>query len=148
MKPGNSLAQAAAAKLIAHQTRHASSAVVPLRSTVDAVNLAALELSHWVGADGCSALLARAVRAAADVHPVLRGISVVSNSAPALSGVDEIVAANDASTVAVALNATLEELFDLLVRVVGEDLTMKLAEQMMSSATTDDAQEKGKEAGM
>ena len=128
--------------------RHASSAVDPVQNTVDAVNLAALVLSRWVGADGCSALLTRAVRAAADAHPVLRDVNVINNSTPVLSGVDETVAANDANAVAVALNATLVELFDLLVRVVGEDLTMKLAEQMVTpSASTDDGQGKGKEAG-
>ncbi|HEY0670847.1 MAG TPA: hypothetical protein VGD27_01210 [Longimicrobiales bacterium] len=56
----------------------------------------------------------------------------MANSAPLLIGVEDSVAASGDEAVAAALNAAVIELFELLMRVVGVELTSKLAEQMIS----------------
>jgi hypothetical protein len=131
------LAQVAAARLIAHETRSGSAGRNAVQQRASALEGAARELSHWVGPDGCSALFTRALNRARQEYPVLRNIVVITESVPVLTGVEESVAASDADAVAVGLNATLVELFGLLVRVVGSDMTMKLAEQMTAGKTTD-----------
>jgi hypothetical protein len=136
IEQNNSLARAAAAQLIADQQRLAPGQSDVVHPVASAIDLAARELSQWVGPEGSNALLTRAIGFAARAHPVLGTINIVSNSAPVLTGVEDTVAANDASTVAAGLNATLVELFELLVRVVGDHLTLRLAEQMMAGNPT------------
>lgn len=135
----NSLAQVAAAKLVAYEASSGSAGRNAVQQMANALNGAARELSRWVGAEGCSALFMRALNRARQEYPVLRNIVVITKSVPMLTGVEESVAASDANAVAAGLNATLVELFELMVRVVGSDLTMQLAEQMTAGNTTTDA---------
>ena len=54
----------------------------------------------------------------------------------ALAGVEESIESNGPSVVAAALTATLVQLFALLGRVIGDDLTLKLAEQITADDTS------------
>lgn len=139
---GNDSAQDLAAKLIAHQTRVTGSAG-GYEAIAGALNLAASKLSRWVGPEGCSALLTRCLNSSAATHPVLRNIKFTANSALSLTGVEESAAASGDQAVAAALNAAVVELFELLMRVVGVELTLKLAEQM----TSEDVNDKNKIGG-
>ena len=130
-----SSARTAAARLVAHETRKSDGAPDGVYPAAHALQRAALELSRWVGADGCHALVKRAVSRAAQAHPILHDVQIDTNSAPIVIAVEDVVGAHNAAAVAAALNATLVEFFELLVRVVGEDLTMKLAEQVTAHAT-------------
>jgi hypothetical protein len=99
-----------------------------------------LELSRWVGAVGCHALLTRALSRAVPNHRALANVQVVSHSAPVLEGVDESVEANGESAVAAGLSTTLVQLFELLGRLIGNDLTLKLAERITADDTSGAAQ--------
>ncbi len=123
--------------LIAHETQSSDAAADEVAPVAGALRLVAVELSNWVGPDGCSALLLRACTRASQDHPALSGITVVSHSAPVLTGVPESVQASGAPAVMTALTATLIELFDLLGRVIGNDLTMRLAEQITAGEAPD-----------
>jgi hypothetical protein len=145
IEQNNSVALAAAAQLIADQQRLASGQSDIVHPVASAIDLAARELSQWVGPEGSNALLTRAITFAAHAHPVLGTIKIVSNSAPVLTGVEDTVATNGASSVAAGLNATLVQLFELLVRVVGDQLTLRLAEQMTAGNPTDVSQAQDEE---
>lgn len=64
-----------------------------------------------------------------------------------LAGIEETLARSDRREVAKALHATLVDLFDLLIRMVGADLTTKLAEQMLIADRRDTLRDDGEEAG-
>jgi hypothetical protein len=126
--------------LIAHEMRDGDSAVAGVRPVMGALQLTIGVLSRWVGPDGCRALLTRALNRAGQDHPALAKVRVVINSAPALHGVDESVETNGPSAVAEGLTSTLVQLFALLGRVMGDDLTLKLATQITAGDTSDAAQ--------
>jgi hypothetical protein len=94
-----------------------------------------VELTRVVGSNGTRALLTRALRAAVDGHPVLSSVEVLTNSAPSLAGIDRSVEAGGAEAVANGLAAVLVHMFELLGRLIGDDLTMKIAERVMSGDT-------------
>ena len=89
-----------------------------------------MELSQWLGPDGSSALLNRALQKATQRHDSLSNITVESNSAPVLVGVEESIAAAGGATVTDGLIDTMVELFTLLVRMVGDDVTSKLVQRI------------------
>jgi hypothetical protein len=102
-----------------------------------------VELSRWVGADGCHALFARAIARAENAHPALKSIRLHWLTMPRLEGVTEAVQAHGAQAIASGLQATIEIVIELLERLVGNDITMLLV-QRSSQATTDGA---GPDAG-
>jgi hypothetical protein len=110
------------------------------------VHLTAFELSRWLGPDGSNALLQRALKRASRSHPVLGDIGVVANSAPVLVGVDDCVAAAGVAPVSAGLTATLLELFELLARMVGDDLTTKLADEITARDATQVVDDNGEES--
>lgn len=140
-----SSARTAAARLIAHETRNSHGASDGVHPAANALRRAALGLSQWVGPDGCHALINRAVNRAAQTHPILHNVKIDTNSAPIVIAVEDVVGTHGAAAVAAALNATLVEFFELLVRVVGEDLTMKLAQQVTAHDPTDVGPVEGEE---
>ncbi|HEX6558930.1 MAG TPA: hypothetical protein VF021_05690, partial [Longimicrobiales bacterium] len=97
----------------------------------------AFVLTQWLGPDGSNALLTRALERAKRSHHSLRDIRLVANSAPVVLGLADSVAAEGFDRTAAGLNAIRVELFDLLVRMVGEELTMKLAQQIRPRDATD-----------
>ena len=119
-----------ATRLIAHERGDGDLEVDSVRPVASALRLAVAELSRWVGTNGCHALLTRALRRATQEHPALASIQVLTNSGLALAGVEESIESNGPRVVAAALTATLVQLFALLGRVIGDDLTLKLAEQI------------------
>jgi hypothetical protein len=130
MTPETSSPRVVALMIIALETPEGDSALESVRPAGNALRRVVVELSRWVGPDGCRALLFRALNRAGHDHPALVNIQVVSHSAPVLTGVEESIEANGASAVAAGLTTTLVLLFELLERVIGNDLTLKLAEQI------------------
>ena len=135
MKSDSPSAPDIAALLIAHELRDGST-VENVRPVASALHRAVVELSHWVGSVGCRALLTRALSRAAQHHRALANVQVVSHSAPVLEGVDESVEANGENAVAAGLSTTLVQLFELLVRLIGNDLTLKIAERITADDTS------------
>ena len=131
--------------LIAHETRNAGSGSDTATPVANAIRNTAVELSRWVGPDGCRALLTRAVSRAAQQHAWLDDLQVISHSPPVLAGVDERIQENGANAVTVGLTAVLVRLLELLERLVGPDLTLKLAEQVTADDASVAAQRKDEE---
>ena len=139
MRPEQQSARDVASRIIAQQTPTDSTDndVAPV---AQALRLTVAELSRWVGSDGCQALLNRALSRAIQSHPALSNIQVVSKSAPVLVGIEQSIESNGATAVTTGLTTTLVSLFELLERVIGEDLIRKLAEQITPGDTAGAAQ--------
>jgi hypothetical protein len=124
---------------------HSSARVVPLliagkrrtgqsaddvQPAADALGSTLLELSRWLGPDGSRAMLERALSQAGADHPVLADLEIVSNSAPTVTGVETAVRVHGSKLMTLALTSTMVRLFELLERMIGNELTMNLAKRI------------------
>lgn len=107
-------------------------------AALDASELAYRELCRWVGTNGCLALLARALADARAGHPVLEEIRIANRSEPGLEGVPECVRKHGAAATAEGLEMLLVTLLELLGRLIGDDMVMRLVEQVVQDRTPDD----------
>ena len=87
------------------------------------------ELSRWVGPDGCHALFTRAHADARNEFAPLGQIQLRPGSEPYIGGVAETVAAYGDTATAKALESMLTHLVELLGRLIGDDMAMKLIER-------------------
>jgi hypothetical protein len=94
-----------------------------------ACELACRQLTRSLGPAGASALLVRALAQARLTHPILTEIRVGHHSDPTLDGVDAIIRTHGAPAVVAGLDSMLETLFDLLGRLIGDDMVARLVEQ-------------------
>ena len=92
------------------------------------------ELSTWVGPDGCHALFTRALAQARTEYPVLEGIQLHARSEPYIDGVAETIMAHGDAAAAEALESMLVRLVELLGRLIGEDMAMKLIERSLTAS--------------
>jgi hypothetical protein len=123
---------ALAARLIAHaqENGRATGTVGALET---AFHLISGELSRSMGAGGCRALLSQALRKARAGRPALTGVDVVAGPHARLDGLKESVEVHGAKQVAAGLEATLVALFELLSRLIGDELSTTLAEMSMTN---------------
>ena len=91
------------------------------------------ELSRWVGPDGCHALFTRALAQARDEHPALAQIRLQPRSEPYIDGVAETIMAQGDRATAEAIESMLARLVELLGRLIGDDMAMKLIGQSLES---------------
>lgn len=89
------------------------------------------ELSRWVGTSGCHALFTRALADARSSHPLLIGVRLQNDTQPHFEGTAEIIEAFGASATAEAVEAVLVALVELLGRLIGDDMAMKLILQSL-----------------
>jgi hypothetical protein len=97
------------------------------------------ELSRWVGPDGCHALFTRALAQAQAEYPVLGQIQLRARSEPYIDGVAATIMANGDAATAEALESMLVRLVELLGRLIGDDMAMKLIERGLSESERRDA---------
>jgi hypothetical protein len=90
------------------------------------------ELSRWVGRDGCLALFARALAEARTDHPVLGKIQLHARAEPYIDGVAETIIAQGEPVTAEALESMLVRLVELLGRLIGDDMAIKLIERTLA----------------
>lgn len=83
-------------------------------------------LGDAMGEDGCNALLARALARNEAAHPALRQIRRLSASAIHLDGVAASVEAHGVAPVTAAIEALLTSLIDILGRLIGEEMAIRL----------------------
>lgn len=88
-------------------------------------------LSRWVGSDGCHALFTRALTQGRASHPALATIQLRARSDPYVEGVEETTMAHSDAVAAAALQAMLAFLIELLGRLIGDDMAMKLIERSL-----------------
>jgi hypothetical protein len=92
------------------------------------------ELSRWVGRDGCHALFTRALAQARTDFPVLEEIQLRAQSEPYVEGVAETIMAHGDAATAEALESMLVRLVELLGRLIGDDMAMKLIERSLAAS--------------
>jgi hypothetical protein len=86
------------------------------------------DLSRFIGTDGCEALVARARSQARLAHNSPENISGTTQAGRAGNGSTGTAAAPEPQT-AEELESTLVALIELLGRLIGDELAMKLADQ-------------------
>ena len=96
------------------------------------------ELSRWVGSDGCNALFTRALAQARTEYPALGKIQLRSRSEPYIDGVAETIMAHGDAATTEALESMLAHLVELLGRLIGDDMAMKLIERSLSASERGD----------
>ena len=94
----------------------------------DACGHAYKALSRWVGSDGCHALFTRALAQARADHPALEHIRLRARGEPYVEGIGEATMEYGDAVGAGALEAMLAGLVELLGRLIGDDMAIKLIE--------------------
>jgi hypothetical protein len=89
------------------------------------------ELGKLVGPTGLDVLVARALVLARRAHPVLVGVS--AGAGGTLVGLDD--AARDRGALTEGTMAIVSHFMELLVRLIGEDLGMRLVRDLWPGAT-------------
>jgi Arc/MetJ family transcription regulator len=103
----------------------------PQPATVALERLSA-ELCRWIGDEGCRVLLSRALTRTQRDRPPLVALRVDSATPPVLTGVDEVLEAHGPAAIAAGIEEVMIAVLDLLRRLIGEDLTTRLAERSMA----------------
>jgi hypothetical protein len=89
-----------------------------------------------MGEDGCNALLARACARAVPAHPALQDIRPLNGGGLRLDGIVALMTNRSTGEVTSAVEAMLAALVDVLGRLIGDDMAMRLidhdAEQRQS----------------
>jgi hypothetical protein len=98
------------------------------------------DLSRFIGSDGCHALLLRAHAHAHEVHPALKNISISAQPNLSVHGVPESIQSHGAAEIAAGLESTLVAVIELLGRLIGDELAMKLVEQNSADVALPDKQ--------
>jgi len=83
-------------------------------------------LGRWVGTTGYTALLDRAIAQTRMDHPALGSLSCLGGEAPLVTAA---VRAHGAAEVEAGMVAAVAALIDLLGRIIGEDMALRLVEQ-------------------
>ena len=97
------------------------------------------ELSRWVGSDGCHALFTRALAQARTEYPALEQIQLRPRSEPYIDGLAGTIMAHGDAATAGALESVLVRLIELLRRLIGDDMAMKLIERSLAALERGDA---------
>ena len=84
------------------------------------------ELSRWVGPHGSEALFRRALAQARSEHPALEQIRLGGGSDPRLEGVPAASDNHGDAATSEAIEAMLFVLIELLARLIGYEMVMKL----------------------
>ncbi|MEX2109331.1 MAG: hypothetical protein WD802_01835 [Gemmatimonadaceae bacterium] len=106
----------------------------PARAAAAACGYLYRDLARWVGHDGCHALFTRALAQARTEGPVLEQIQLRARSEPYLEGVAETIMAHGDAAPAKALESMLRQLIELLGRLIGDDMAMKLIERSLTAS--------------
>jgi hypothetical protein len=103
-----------------------------------AFRMLALELSRWFGFYGYHSLLTRALAEARKEHPVLATVQVRSATEPWFEPFPVADGTHGVNAAIEGWVALLTALLELLGRVIGEDLAVKLVSQGMTKRAPDD----------
>jgi hypothetical protein len=109
--------------------RHGGDATTPEKLAAGAESVFAqlqTGLARWVGAEGVRALTGRALELARPAHPPL---GALSGAAVDPQAVEAAARAHGAGEVATSLITVIATLIDLLGRVVGEEMAVRMVEQ-------------------
>lgn len=92
-------------------------------------------LCDSVGDDGCAALLTRALARTESDHPALKDFRKLNHGGMHLDGIVASVEARGVAPVMAAIEALLAALLDVLGRLIGEDMAMRLLDHDLAGAS-------------
>jgi hypothetical protein len=138
-------AQEIVRRLISSRAPHTKRGDTAARTAVAACDNLYRELSRWVGPDGCHALFTRALAQARDEYPTLAKIHLQPRSESYIDGVAEAIMVDGDAATAEALESMLARLVELLGRLIGDDMAMKLIERSLVSERDETPSEKRRE---
>jgi hypothetical protein len=115
-------------------------------SSAAALDRLYLDLSRWVGLDGCHALFTRALAEAAVKYPLLGTMQLHPRSTPYLEGLTETAQQHGARETDEALEAMLVILIELLGRLIGDEMATILIERGLPEFAGDDANRESRRA--
>lgn len=95
-------------------------------------------LRDSLGEDGCNALLARALARTEADHPALKNIRRLNEGSIHLDGVVAGIEAHGAAAVTAAIEALLATLVDVLGRLIGEDMAIRIIDHDAPRSRTGD----------
>jgi len=102
-------------------------------------------LSRWFGIDGTNALFTRALVQAQADHPALANVRYSHQSAVCLERLAESARIHGANAAADGVAAIFTSLIELLSRLIGQDIAVRLVEQSVPADAPPDARATGKE---
>jgi hypothetical protein len=132
--PGREIAR----RLIDGRRQQRTGADTDARAAASACDHLYRELSRWVGVDGCHALFTRALAQARAEQPALSQIQLHARSEPYIDGLAVTIMAHGDAATAEALESMLVRLVELLGRLIGDDMAMKLIERSMAASERGD----------
>ena len=133
------------ADLLLENERATQPGASPETAAVNACMRLNAELCRWVGTIGCHTLFARALRSAQAEYRGLSALTLRPGREPPLQGVEQVVAQIGTKDGAVAIEALLVSLLDLLERFIGADIVGALVERSLL-VMSDDATVQNEEA--
>lgn len=92
------------------------------------------DLSRWVGPDGCHALFTRALAESLTEYPLLAQIQLRPQSDPYVDRVADIARSHGDAVTAEALESIIVHVVELLRRLVGDDMAIKLIERSLTAS--------------
>lgn len=103
------------------------------------------DLSRWIGLDGCHGLFTRALAESLTEYPLLAQVQLRPRSEPYIDGAADAARSDGDAATAEALESIIVHVVELLRRLVGDDMAIKLIERSLtaserSDALSDDAQ--------
>lgn len=133
LPPGQSPNRQLARRLIEARRSERSDGDTLARATAAACDQLYRELSRWVGLDGCHALFSRALAEARTDYPALGQIEIHARTQPHIDGVAATIMARGDPATAEGLEFMLERLIELLGRLIGDDMALKLIERSLAA---------------
>ena len=134
LSPSHQSARETARRLISARRPERPGDDTPARLAAAAGDHLYGELSRWLGRDGCHALFTRALADAAIGSPALKQIQLRARTHPYIDGVPETIMAHGDAATAEGLEWMLVRLVELLGRLIGDDMSMKLIERSVGPA--------------
>jgi hypothetical protein len=137
MTPHSPTAREMARRLLAREMSAVGEPAMVAAALQRACARVSANLRDSVGDDGRNALLARALARTESDHPVLKHIRTVNNGAIHLDGVVASADAHGVAPVTAAIEALLAALLDVLGRLIGEDMAMRLLDHDLPGPSRD-----------
>jgi hypothetical protein len=116
----------AARQFWAHDGLHAGSAEEMAAAAEQGCARLRGALTRWIGADGYRALVDRALQQARELHPAIAGLQCQAGD---VLGIAVAVGGHSADEVREGILALVAQLVDLLSRLIGEEMAVRLVEQ-------------------
>ena len=134
--PFHSIAVQRARSLIDSPAVEQATSPSPANRAANACNHLYSALSRWVGRDGCHALFVRALAEVRLEHPPLEEIALRPGADPYVEGVGPVIITYGDDAAAKGLETMLIALFELLARLIGDDMATKLIDQASAELPT------------